>query len=122
MERLKSQKVEPPPEIHGEYLMQHFVYVLIAVLITQAGFWKCFFVTFKGNAVPEIHSVDNQLHPEQEAQPQGRQLPPQAPEDTPQEPQNHEQQNQDQALEALPQTHQDLPPGHQVAQGQHNLP
>ncbi|XP_070782572.1 nucleobindin-2a [Enoplosus armatus] len=92
MERLKSQKVEPPPEVHVE-----------------------------GNAIPEIHAVDNQLHPEQEAQPQGHQPAPQAPQDTPQE--HHEQQNQDLAQHGLPQTHQDLPPGHQeAAQGQHNLP
>ncbi|XP_040921256.1 nucleobindin-2a isoform X2 [Toxotes jaculatrix] len=93
MERLKSQKVEPPPEVHVE-----------------------------GNAIPEMHPVDNQLHPEQEAQAQGHQPAPQAPQDTPQE--HHEQQQQqDLAQQGLPQTHQDVPPGHQeVAQGQHNLP
>uniref|UniRef100_A0A8C4HC84 Nucleobindin 2a n=1 Tax=Dicentrarchus labrax TaxID=13489 RepID=A0A8C4HC84_DICLA len=84
MERLKSQKVEPPPEVHVE-----------------------------GNAFPEIHAVENQLHLEQPA--------PEAPQDTLQE--HHEQQNEVLAQHGLPQTHQDLPPGHQeAAQGQHNLP
>ncbi|XP_069553710.1 nucleobindin-2a isoform X1 [Brachyistius frenatus] len=92
MERLKSQKIEPPPEVHVE-----------------------------GNAIPEIHAVDNQLHDDREAHLQGHQPPPQNPQDTPQE--HYEQQIQDLAQQGLPQTHQDLPPGHQeVAQGHHNLP
>ncbi|XP_058486307.1 nucleobindin-2a isoform X2 [Solea solea] len=95
MERLKSQKVEPPPEDHVE-----------------------------GNAIPEMHQVDDQLHFEHEAQQQQQHgLHPGylAPEDTPQE--HHGQQNPDLAQHGLPQTHQDLPPGHhQVSQDQHNVP
>lgn len=88
MERLKSQKVEPPPEVQ-----------------------------VAGNAVPEMHKLDNQLHLEQEAQQQGHQAAPQAPQE------HHEQQNHVLTQHGLPQTHQDLPPGHQeAAQGQHNLP
>ncbi|XP_037615678.1 nucleobindin-2a [Sebastes umbrosus] len=92
MERLKSQKVEPPPEVHVE-----------------------------GNAIPEMHEVDLQLHPEHEAQQQGHHLAPQDPQYTPQE---HHEQHQDLAQHGLPQTHHDLPPGHQeAAQGQQlNLP
>lgn len=70
----------------------------------------------EGNAIPEVHAVDNRLHLEQEAQLQGHQA---APQDTHQE--RHEQQNM--AQQGLPQAHQDLPPGYQAAaQGQHNLP
>ncbi|KAA8595694.1 hypothetical protein FQN60_010985 [Etheostoma spectabile] len=91
MERLKTQKVEPPPEVHVQE-----------------------------NAIPEMHAFDTQLHPEQEAQPQGHQPAPQDPQYTPQE---HYEQHQDLAQQGLPQTHQDLPPGHQeAAQGQHHLP
>lgn len=76
------------------------------------------FVTVEGNAIPEGHAVESQLHLQQDAQPQGHQS---APQDTPQD--HHEQQNQILAQQGLPQTHQDLPPGHQeAAQGQHNLP
>lgn len=79
---------------------------------------NCFFVTVEGNAIPGGHPDDNQLHFQQDAQPQGHQ--PQA-HDTLQE--HHEQQNQILAQQGLPQTHQDLPPGHQeAAQAQHNLP
>lgn len=68
-----------------------------------------------------MHSFDNQLHPEQEAQLQGHPPAAQSPQDTLQE--HHEQQHQGLAQQGLPQTHQDLPPGHQeAAQGQHNLP
>ncbi|XP_074472760.1 nucleobindin-2a [Sebastes fasciatus] len=89
MERLKSQKVEPPPEVHVE-----------------------------GNAIPEMHEVDLQLHPEHEAQQQAHHPAPHDPQYTPQE--HHE----DLAQHGLPQTHHDLPPGHQeAAQGQqHHLP
>ncbi|XP_040058038.2 nucleobindin-2a [Gasterosteus aculeatus] len=89
MEKLKSQKVEPPPEIHG-------------------------------NAVPEMHEVDNQLHHEQGAhQVQEQEPEPQVQQHTPQE--HHE--HQDPAQQGLPQTHQDLPPGHQdAAHDQPNLP
>ncbi|CAJ1049707.1 nucleobindin-2a [Xyrichtys novacula] len=91
MERLKSQKVEPPPEVHVE-----------------------------GNAVPEIHAADIELHPEQVAQQAHQPVPP-AHQDIPQE--HHEPQHQDLAQQGLPQTHQDLPPGHQEApQGLNNLP
>ncbi|XP_053298530.1 nucleobindin-2a [Pleuronectes platessa] len=89
MERLKSQKVEPPQEVHIE-----------------------------GNALPEIYPVDNQLHPELDAQPQEHQP---AAQDAAQE--LHAQQIQDLAQHGLPHTRQDLPPGHQeAAQSQHNLP
>ncbi|XP_033485483.1 nucleobindin-2a [Epinephelus lanceolatus] len=96
MERLKSQKVEPPPEVHVE-----------------------------GNAIPEMHAIDDQLHHEQEAQAQGHHQPEhQVPQYSPQE--HHEQQQQQQqdpAQHGLPQAHQDLPPGHQEAvQELHNVP
>lgn len=82
---------------------------------------RSFFVTVEGNAIPEVHAVDNQLHVEQEAQLQGHQPAAQVPQDTPQE--QHEQQNQILAQQGLPQTHQDLPPGYQdAAQGLRNLP
>lgn len=67
-----------------------------------------FFVSVEGNALPDIHVVDNQLHPEQEAQPQDHQPAAQAHQDTFQE------QNQ-QTKDMSQQTHQDLPPGHQGA-------
>lgn len=95
MERLKSQKVDPPPEVHVE-----------------------------GNAVPEAHEVDNQLHAQQDPQVQGHQAAPQVPEvpqDTAQD--HNEHHNQNLAQQGVPQTHQDLPPGHhQAAQDQHSLP
>lgn len=31
MERLKSQKVEPPPEVHGKGRLHHFVCLLIVI-------------------------------------------------------------------------------------------
>ncbi|KAL3065522.1 hypothetical protein OYC64_015651 [Pagothenia borchgrevinki] len=95
MERLKSQKIEPPPEVHVE-----------------------------GNAIPEVHEVDNQLHHEQEAQQPEHHFEPQDPQNT--LPENHEQQqqhHQNLAQQGLPQARQDLPPGHQeAAQGLHNVP
>ncbi|XP_008403447.1 nucleobindin-2a [Poecilia reticulata] len=89
MERLKSDKVEPPPEVHG-------------------------------NAVPEVHAADNQLHPDQEAHPPGHQEIPQHHQDTPQE--HHEQHNPDLPQQGQPQAHHDeLSNQQDVAQGQHNL-
>ncbi|XP_071387990.1 nucleobindin-2a [Centroberyx affinis] len=91
MERLKTQKVDPPPEVHVE-----------------------------GNAIPELHGVDNQLPPGHHAEPQEHQPAPQAPHDNTQE--HHEGQNQDLAQHGLPQSHQDLPPGHpDVPQAQHDV-
>uniref|UniRef100_UPI003AAB5993 nucleobindin-2-like isoform X2 n=1 Tax=Centroberyx gerrardi TaxID=166262 RepID=UPI003AAB5993 len=91
MERLKTQKVDPPPEVHVE-----------------------------GNAIPELHGVDNQLPPGHHAEPQEHQPAPQAPHDNTQE--HHEGQNQDLAQHGLPQSHQDLPPGYpDVPQAQHDL-
>ncbi|XP_010767007.1 nucleobindin-2-like [Notothenia coriiceps] len=95
MERLKSQKIEPPPEVHVE-----------------------------GNAIPEVHAVDNQLHHEPEAQQPGHHFEPQDHLNTLQE--HHEQQqqhHQNLAQQGLPQARHDLPPGHQeAAQGLHNVP
>ncbi|TWW68000.1 nucleobindin-2a [Takifugu flavidus] len=92
MERLKSQKLEPPPE-----------------------------VVVEGNALPEIHAVDNQPPMMPEEQLQGHHAAPQNPHDTPQE--QLKQQNQILAQQGFPQSHQDLPPGNQeAAQGQHHLP
>ncbi|XP_028257226.1 nucleobindin-2a [Parambassis ranga] len=92
MERLRSQKVDPPPEVHIE-----------------------------GNAIPEINAVDNQLHFEQDAQAPGHQPLPQDPQHTSQEhheQQNQDlpQQGLPQTHQDLPPGHQE------VAQGQHNLP
>ncbi|KAG8001575.1 Nucleobindin-2 [Nibea albiflora] len=89
MERLKSQKVEPPPEVHVE-----------------------------GNALPEIHAFDNQQHHEQEAQPQGHEPAPHAPQDTLQEHHEQPvevlaQQGLPQTHQDLPPGHQE------AAQGQH---
>ncbi|TNN86654.1 Nucleobindin-2 [Liparis tanakae] len=92
MEKLKTQNVEPPPDVHVE-----------------------------GKAIPEVQEFDNQLHLEQEAQPQGHEPAPIVQHYTPQE--DHEQQHKDLAQLGLPQTHQDLPPGHQeAAPVQHNQP
>uniref|UniRef100_A0A7N8YA89 Nucleobindin 2a n=1 Tax=Mastacembelus armatus TaxID=205130 RepID=A0A7N8YA89_9TELE len=80
-----------------------------------------FFVPVEGNVVPETHPLDNQLHLEQEAQPQDHQPAPQAHQDTSQE--QHGQQNQDLSQQGLPQTPQHLPPAHQEpAQDLHNVP
>uniref|UniRef100_A0A8D3BJ16 Nucleobindin 2a n=1 Tax=Scophthalmus maximus TaxID=52904 RepID=A0A8D3BJ16_SCOMX len=62
---------------------------------------------FEGNDIPEMHLVDNQLHPEQEAHEPAHHVP----QDPQQE--HYEQLNQDLAQHGLPQTHHDLPPGHQ---------
>uniref|UniRef100_A0A3Q1HQ23 EF-hand domain-containing protein n=1 Tax=Anabas testudineus TaxID=64144 RepID=A0A3Q1HQ23_ANATE len=78
---------------------------------------ECFFVTFEGNAIPEMHPVDHQ-----EAQPQEHHLPSQSPQDTHQDPQIHEQHNEVQAQQVVPQTHHDQPPGHQAEQGHQNQP
>lgn len=68
-----------------------------------------------------MQEFDNQLHLEQEAQPQGHEPAPIVQHFTPQE--DHEQQHKDLAQLGLPQTHQDLPPGHQeAAPVQHNQP
>ncbi|KAM9409283.1 nucleobindin-2a isoform 2-T2 [Pholidichthys leucotaenia] len=92
MERLKSQKVDPPPEVQVE-----------------------------GNPVPETQSVDDQLHFEKEAHPQENHPVPQAPQEHQQQQQHHEPQNKDLAQQGLPQTHHNIPPGHQeAAQGQNN--
>ncbi|KAF7664626.1 hypothetical protein LDENG_00171400, partial [Lucifuga dentata] len=94
MERLKSQKLEPPPEVHVE-----------------------------GNAVPEMHGINTQFQPDHQAQQQEQQLAAHVPQDTAQaHEQPFEQQNQDLAQQSHSQTNQDLPPGHQEAlQGQHHL-
>lgn len=78
-------------------------------------------VSVEGNALPEIHAVDNQPPMMQEEQLQGHHAAPQNPHDTPQE--HLKQQNQILAQQGFPQSHQDLPPGNQeAAQGQHHLP
>nr|XP_019954329.1 PREDICTED: nucleobindin-2-like [Paralichthys olivaceus] len=96
MERLKSQKVDPPPEVHVE-----------------------------GNALPEIYPVDIELHPEQEGHPQEHQPAPQdtAQEHHAQQIQDLAQEGLPQTHQDLPPGHRDLPPGHQeAAQSQHNVP
>uniref|UniRef100_A0A3B5LV48 Nucleobindin 2a n=1 Tax=Xiphophorus couchianus TaxID=32473 RepID=A0A3B5LV48_9TELE len=76
-----------------------------------------FHVAVEGNAVPEVHAADNQLHPDQEAHPPGHQETPQHHQDTPQE--HH---NQDLPQQGQPQAHHgELPNQQDVAQGQHNL-
>uniref|UniRef100_A0A672JJM7 Nucleobindin-2-like n=1 Tax=Salarias fasciatus TaxID=181472 RepID=A0A672JJM7_SALFA len=119
MEKLKSQKVEPPPEVHSEFLCVSVA--LLTVLKTDSVNVNLLLFAVQGNVVPDTHGGDNQLHFAQEGQQQ--QVPqavPQNAEDTPQE---HKEQNPDLAQHGAPQTHQDLPPGHQdAAQGQHNLP
>ncbi|XP_017295545.1 nucleobindin-2a [Kryptolebias marmoratus] len=141
MERLKSQNVDPPPEVHVE-----------------------------GNAFPEMHAFDNQQladpgayppghqdthqeHHEQQQEHHGHQQEHHVPqqehhaqqqehhaqqqehhaqqqehhaqqqEHHAQQQEHHVQQNQDIPHQGLPQTHQDAQPGHQeVAHGQHHLP
>ncbi|KAM4631130.1 nucleobindin-2a [Polymixia lowei] len=94
MERLKTQKVEPPSEVHVE-----------------------------GNAVPELHGLDNQLPPGHQDPGQEHEPVAQAHPDIPQAHHEAPIHNQDFAQYGVPQTHQDLPPGHpEVLQGQHDLP
>lgn len=84
-------------------------------------FQTSIYVSVEGNALPEIHAVDNQPLMIQEEQPQGHHAEPRNPHDTPQE--HLKQQNQILAQQGFPQSHQDLPPGNQEAtQGQHHMP
>uniref|UniRef100_A0A668AFX9 Nucleobindin 2a n=1 Tax=Myripristis murdjan TaxID=586833 RepID=A0A668AFX9_9TELE len=92
MERLKTQKVEPPPEVHVE-----------------------------GNAVPELHGVNGQLPPDHNAIPQDHDPAFQDQQHAPQEHhegqnQDLSQQGLPQTHQDLPPGHQ------QVAQDQHAMP
>ncbi|CAG5856599.1 unnamed protein product [Menidia menidia] len=94
MEKMKTQKVDAPPEVQVE-----------------------------GNAIPEVHAADDQpgLDHQPPAQAQTHQDSPDHIQDSP--PEHHEQLNQALPQHGLPQPHQDTPPGHQeVAQGHHDLP
>lgn len=77
MERLKSQKVDPPAEVHVE-----------------------------GHAVPEVHAVEDQLHHEPEAQ-QAHQPPAHDTPQEHHEPQHQDQQGLPQTHQDLPPGHQE---------------
>lgn len=120
MERLKSQKLEPPPEVVGEY----WCLLPLERRLTAArnlDFQSSLSVSVDGNALPEVRVVDNQPAMIQEDQLQGHHAAPHNSQDTPQE--HLQQQNQILAQQGLPQSHQDLPaPGNQeAAQGLHHL-
>ncbi|XP_037102839.1 nucleobindin-2-like [Syngnathus acus] len=78
MERLKAEKLEPPPEVHVE-----------------------------GNALPEMHAVDDQQQHDRVALVQEHQPAEQVHQDAAQDPSQHQNQ------QVGEQPHQDLPPGHQ---------
>lgn len=121
MERLKSQKVEPPPEVVGEYcrVFKKYMFQRLSTGVNLE-LQTSICVSVEGNALPEIHAVDNQPPMIQEVQPQEHHVEPQNPHDTPQE--HLQQQNQILAQQGFPQSHQNLPPGNQEAtQGQQHL-
>lgn len=86
MEKLKSQKVEPPPEVHVQ-----------------------------GNVIPETHGGDNQLHFAQDGQQQGHQAVAQNAPETPQEHKGQNpdlaQHGLPQTHQDLPPGHQDVAQG-----------
>ncbi|KAL3993030.1 caspase 6 [Sarotherodon galilaeus] len=144
MERLKSQKVDPPPEVLGNAVPEIPAAESQLHEAQQQGHDPApqgHHPVPEGHdpALQEHHPVPEGHHPAPEGHdpalqehhpvpeghhpaPQGHDSAPQAPQDIPQE--HHGQENQDQAQQGLPQTHDNIPPGHNIppVQGQNQLP